>query len=202
MQRRRFRIQQSLIESLILLPIKRAVDIVVLPTVVPRGEKDLLPIERIECHDGSSGIVKTQQAAAEGRNLLCQQVRCKRTGCDYYWPICRQPSDLPDNDFNVFPCTDFLGHQLGKGIPVNGKRSACCYTRLQGTAHRQRTHHRHLCLEHPCCGTDPLRLERIGADQLCKLFTVMGRGKLFWLHLIQPDGNPCIGERPSRLAAG
>ena len=158
-QRRRLGRAQRLIKRLVLLFIKRAVDIIAVSAIIARGEKHPVQIERFIRHNRRGRVVKTERPAAQLGNTRRKRVRCERPGCNHRQTVKRDIRHFAGHNLNQSVGADTLCHERRKRVAIHRERPAGRYARRFGAGDCQRAEHAHFLLEHTGGRAKPARLE-------------------------------------------
>ena len=109
----------------ILVFFHRAVDIIRISAVIPRGEPRLFHVDRRECNEGRSRVKKAHvflatEIVLNGRAHRVASQRARRDDDRRFRNFC----DLFFDHCDLRMTADLLRHHAGKAVPVNGQRAA------------------------------------------------------------------------------
>ena len=137
MQFHAFGADQRLVELLIFLLIKGAVDIIRLTPVITGGKVHAVHIDGIAGDDRGGSIVEAEVAfPAKPADGIGQRLGGKRAGGNDDLPL-RQLGHFPVDDGHVRQRADLAGHGVGEGCTVHCQRPAGADRRFFGAADDQ-----------------------------------------------------------------
>ena len=194
--------RQRCMERLVLGLVERTVQIVGLaPVVAGRGE-DPVVVQALGRDDGGHSIVEMQPlVAGQAADLVGQRTVGQRAGghqdgsalVDLLHPL------PPDGDVRAL--LHPAGDGSAEGVAVHSQRAAGGHAGLLGGSQQLAAHPAHLLFQQAGSGIQPLSFQAVGADQLCKTFALVGRGKVGGLLLIERDVHALARQPERRLAA-
>ena len=141
-------------------------------------------------------------AAGEGGDGLAQFAVGQGAGGNQHRLAVVNPGDLLPVDGDVGVGLHQLGDRRGKPVPVHRQCTAGRHAGSLGGIQQMGAHLPHFQLEQAGSRVRPLGFQRVGADQLGKTGTFVGRGKTGGLLLVQVHGNAAVRQPQRRLAAG
>ena len=195
---------QRLPERLVFRLVQRAVDVIpcaALLPVIPGGAEGAGHIHAVRRNDGGGSVIKAQAPTAQPGDVLRQRLGGQRSGGDDRHPVGGDRRHLSLPHRNERMGADRLRHPGGKRIPIHRQRPAGRHRAAPGNGHGQTTQPCHLLLQQSGGALQPLRLQRIGANQLGKQRLVMRRGILLRFHLPQGHRLARLRRRIGSLAA-
>ena len=204
-------IDQRLHERKILIPVHRAVDVVLAGAagtdlVVARLEPADVHVDRVEMHDRGDGVEESKRIGAGlGTDRLCKRGRGQRTGGDdRLVPVGRrQAGNLLSHDRNQRMGFDLRGDGGRKAVAVNRQRTASRNLAGVAAGHDERTCKPHLGMKQPDrIGLGVVGTEGIGADQFGQPFGFVGIRPTHRAHFVQDDRHARLGDLPSGFRTG
>ena len=104
-------------------------------------------------------------------------------------------------DSDILTLLHHAGDSGAEGIAVYRQRAAGGHAGLLGGGQQPTAHAAHLFLQQTGGGVQPLSLQAVGADQLCKALAFVGGGKVDGLLLVQLYLHALARQPESRFAA-
>ena len=190
------------VESLILCLIEGAVQVIGLAPVVPGSGEHLVVIQAFGRDDGSHGIIEMepliagQAADLVGQRTIGQGASGHQNGCTLIDAL-----HLLPHHGDVGALLHPPGHGGTECVPVHGQCAARGHTGLLGGFQQLAAHPAHLLFQQAGSRIQTLGLQAVGADQLRKARTLVSRGKVGGLLLVERYLNALARQPQRRLAA-
>ena len=177
---------QFLVECVVLLPVHGAVDVVGVAAVIAGLPPGLGHVDGLH-GDQRSGCIEEMQVVGLAEVLadgVGQGVGSQGAGSHDDGTL-RDLGDFLLDDGDVGMVSDLLGDHLGKAHTVNGQTAAGFHAGRLGALHDDAAHAAQLFLQQADGVLQPVAAQRVGANQLCEIFGMMGRALLGGTHLVE-----------------
>ena len=189
-------------ESVVLLLIHRAVDVIRIALVVARGKESDVGVDALSRHDRCCCVKEVKRAKAElVGDVIRHRLRCERSGRDNAYSLSVYLFSLGVDHLDVRVVLYFFCDIFREFLSVDRKRRACGNARCICRLHYQRAHTAHLLFEKTDRVRGHIRTQRVGADKLRKAVCVVRGSVLVRLHLDKRDQSSALCRLPRRLTA-
>ena len=221
MDRRRFGMNDRLIEALVFLARHRAVQVVALAVVdtasrtrlgaanvsVPsRRPEHLLAIDRFRENDGADRVVEVQVLLPDqlpeirGQRVGGQRSRCQ----NHRLPLARRGNrrHLVADDGDERMPRERVGDRLREPLAIDGQRGARRHARLLGGSHHERTEPAHLLFQQADGVIEFVPSEGVAADELSEGVGLVDGGLANRPHLMKRDRETVRSRLPGGFRTG
>ena len=189
-------------KGLIFCLVEGAVQIVGLATVIAGSGEHLAVVQTFGGDDGCNGIVEMQPLVpGQASDLVGQCAVGQRAGGHQNGSALVDGFHLLPVDSDILTLLHHAGDSGAEGIAVYRQRAAGGHAGLLGGGQQPTAHAAHLFLQQTGGGVQPLSLQAVGADQLCKALAFVGGGKVDGLLLVQLYLHALARQPESRFAA-
>ena len=194
------------VEGLVLRLVEGAVQVVGLATVIAGGGKHLAVVQTFGGDDGRNGIVEVQPLVpGQASDLVGQCAVGQRAGGHQNGSALVDGFHLLPVDGDILTLLHHAGDSGAEGIAVHRQRAAGGHAGLLGGGQQPAAHAAHLFLQQTGGRVQPLSLQAVGANQLCKALAFVGRGKVdglllvqLYLHALARQPESCFAARQTR----
>ena len=192
---------QLLNEGGVLCLIHGAVDVVRRALIIAAGEKGTVHVHALERDDGRDGIIKMQvELRAQALDLLGHGITRERTGRNNDLTL-GDGGRLRALNGDVRVRADALRDLAGKGLTIHGERAAGGDTVMICTGEHDGIEPPQLLLEQTDGIGELIAAQRVGADELRKVFRYVCGGHFLGFHLDQAHRDAAPGQLPRALAS-
>ena len=192
---------QLLNEGGILRLIHGAVDVVRRALIIAAGEKGAVHIHALKRDNGRDGIIKMQvELRTQALDLLGHGITRERTGRNDDLAL-GDGGRLRALNGDIRVRADALRDLAGEGLTVHGKRAAGGDTVMICTGDHDGIKPPQLLLEQTDGIGELIAAQRVGADELRKVFRYVCGGHFLGFHLDQVHRDAAPGQLPRALAS-